>query len=81
MTQLSDAVAAAQAALANVNAAANAVAQFIANDASTTALNAANADAAAAVTNLGTLTEGINTAAATLNALANPAPAPAAPAA
>ena len=75
MTALSDAVAAAQAELGNVNTALTALQAFIAADTTKAELVASEADAASATTSIASLTTGLTTVAAALNTLATP-PAP-----
>ena len=71
MTALSDAVAAAQAALATVDTAVTALQASVAADTTVTDLQA---DAASATSNIATLTTGLTNVAAELNALAAPKP-------
>ena len=70
MTALTDAFAAAQAELANVQTAVAAVQTYISNNGAEAALAATQADNAAGVENFGTLTAGLTSIAATLNGLA-----------
>lgn len=70
MTALTDAFAAAQAELANVQTALGDVQTYIANNGAEAALAAAQADNAAGVENFGTLTTSLTGIAATLNGLA-----------
>ena len=75
MTALSDAIVAAQTAIANVQSAATAVGTYVSSGEAATALSAAETDAATAVTNIATITTALGEIATQLNAIAGiPAP-------